>query len=148
MLLTALFPEQRDHRRDQSTDQSTCTRSKRCWLDEHSIRSQSQRTRRRRNLPDRSKPTRLAHSAVRCQSNRQRHRVYRRAGYGGRTIVQLPASRTISRKRGLQRNHSTGRSNDIGRSRHAMVLGQRGCIALCPLPGCGHNPWARNALDR
>ena len=110
--------------------------------------SQSQRTRRRRNLPDRSKPTRLTHSAVRCQGNRQRHRVYRRAGYGGRTIVQLPASRAISRKRGLQRIHPAGRSNDIGRSRHAMVLGQRGCIALRPLPGRGHDPWARNALDR
>ena len=41
-----------------------------------------------------------------------------------------------------------GRSVHAGRPEYAVVLGQRGGAAFCPLPRCRYDPWAGNALDR
>ena len=53
---------------------------------------------------------------------------------------QLPDARALPPTR-LRRRAATGRSDDTGRSQHAMVLGQRGGSALCPLPRCRYHLW-------
>ena len=74
-----------DHRRDPRANRGTRPGTQRRRPDERPIRGQ-----RRRDLPDRGEPTRLAHRAIRRQSDRQRHRLHRRTPHGRRAALELP----------------------------------------------------------